>query len=68
MAVLGGLYARACKTARCVRRIGGVLLPWLIQVCVGAFLAERQQLHHIESEGRTDFLTVTSRTGILSLG
>lgn len=32
------------------------------------FLAERQQLHHIESEGRTDFLTVTSRTGILSLG
>lgn len=31
------------------------------------FLAERQQLHHIKSEGRTDNLTLNCRTGIQSL-
>lgn len=28
------------------------------------FLAERQQLHHIKSEGRTDNLTLNCRTGV----
>lgn len=71
----GGTSRFACarmhaRQQGCIRRFGGVFACCYLGSFGCAwerFLAERQQLHHIESEGRTDNLTLNCRTGARSL-